>query len=214
MTAALIAHASAHGDNGATTSGVDTSTATFLVAVAAYASIVTGFSFGDNKSNSFTALTEYSGGALGRVRVYYCANATVGSGHTVTLGGTNLFGSVCFAAFSGVKLSSPFDAENGAGSLAVSTQQAGSVSPAEGGELLIAGLAFSPAGTITTDESYTVVEQQDAGDDIGSALAWAIKNESTNPTFTKGGTAGQMIATLAAFKCIAPGANANFLLAM
>jgi len=202
MAWAALTHATAKGDASATTGAIDTTGANFLVAVTAYAGAVTGFSFTDSKSNTWTALTERTAGAAGRERIYYCVPTSVGSGHTFTLSGATLFGSLCVASFSGGKASSPFDAESGAGATPVSTKQPGSITPAQNSELLIAGLAFSPTGTISIDGGYTITDQQDAGDDIGSALAYKIQTykAASNPTLTKGGSAGQMIAALASFK--------------
>ena len=84
MANPLIAHAivgSSTGNN-ATTSAIDTTGATLLVAL-----IVTdtgGGTMSDSKGNTWTALTAHSGGTTVTGQLFYVSNPTVGSGHTFT----------------------------------------------------------------------------------------------------------------------------------
>lgn len=98
------------GVGGCTTSAINTSGASLLVALDC--SYLSGYTFSDSKSNTWTALTEYnSDNATCKIR--YATNPTVGSGHTFQDVGT--FGAVMVLAFASADTSSPYVASSDTG---------------------------------------------------------------------------------------------------
>jgi len=192
--------------NNGTTGAIDTTGADFLVAV-----VSQGFQVDpptDNKSNTWTALTEQTGSSSNHVRIYYAKNATCGTGHTFTTPAGAAFPSLCVVAFFGSDLTSPFDNENGVGesSSPVST---GSITPSQNDELVIAiagGNCTSPA----IDGGFTLQENEDqtGGVNYGSAIAWLIQTTAAaaNPAWT---VASSCNAAIASFKAAAGGGGVN-----
>lgn len=189
----------------ATTGSADTSGATLLVAVVVRESSSGAVTVSDSKGNSWTALTEPSGGASGvRCRIYYCASPTVGSGHTFTAAASGLLGTILVLAFSGTS-GTPFDQENGANSSGnTATFQAGTITPSEDNGVVVAGVAVNNGITTDTiDESYTIQEKQafNPGVAYGGAAAYKIQTTATatNPTWTLSGNRN-VSAVIASFK--------------
>ncbi len=174
----LIANtgASSGDGNSVTTSSIDTSGANFLVVSGGF-STGTSPTISDNKSNSWTTTltSRDSGGPKGQL--YYVANATVGTGHTFTLSQGGSFPSLCVAAFSAVKTSSPFDQETGANSTSATTLQAVAVDPSEDNCLIIYGSAHEDTGTVSIDSGMTITNQRAlaGGAAYGSALAYKVQ---------------------------------------
>lgn len=196
MAWTLVASAIADG----TTSSIDTTGADLLVAVVA--GNVDPLTVSDNKSNTWTGLTQQtqSGSLLGRL--FYVRGGTVGTGHTFDAGAS--FRTVGVLAFSG-SATSPFDQQNGAtGSSALST---GSITPTEDNELVIAGWALgNDANTFSVSGSFTVQVANTAvsGVTYGAALAYLIQTTAAaaNPALTWSG-GGASAAMIASFKMAA-----------
>jgi hypothetical protein len=176
---------------------VDTSGANFLVACVSGLDADRGIS--DSKSNTWVELTPKAGNFSDSVSFFYVANATVGSGHTFTSVGANT--AIAVVAFSGVKVASPFDQENGAVDGA-SPRSTGSVTPSEDNELIIAG-SGSTGTSYFIDNGFTIDEQIDVvgGTNFGVAIANKIQTTATavNPAWTAT-TAGGINAVIATFK--------------
>lgn len=186
----LIAHAGASGSvsTPGATSGKDTTGANLILLLNVSDA---GGTPSDNKSNTYTALTQYGPPYL---RFWYCYNPTVGSGHTFTTGGT--YPAICMAAFYGAA-ASPFDGQNGA--LALSP---GSVTPATAGELFVAGLGQGGSGdspSINSGFAITDAQLAVSGLSYGCALAYRFHDGQTalNPTWTSSAGA---LSNLAAFR--------------
>lgn len=215
MTISLVVHTVAHvaGSTTCTTTGIDTTGANFVACVAV-SQTGTAPAVTDNKSNgTATALTR-NDGSQGRdgINIAYYLAPTVGSGHTFTMtSGSNLFGTLLVAAFSGVKTSAAFDqqlatAAAGAGATTINT---GSITPTENNELIIAGWGIDdPTNTSwTVDSGFTITDTQDVitGATYGGVLAYLVQTAAAavNPKFTRSNaisSARQDTAVIASFK--------------
>ncbi len=83
MSKTLLTSVSVASTNGNTiTSGAITTTGANLIVVNVGSYSVNPATFGDSKSNIWTALTLQSVTSGVQTRLYYCVNPTVGSGHT------------------------------------------------------------------------------------------------------------------------------------
>lgn len=207
MAITLLVHtiAGSTDANSVTTSGIDTTGATLLVAfVSTYEPNAAG-TLSDSKGNTWTPLTAQAEATLVRGRMFYVANPTVGTGHTFTVSGTSDFPSVAAAAFSGVATTSPFDAENGnhiSSGLTIST---GSVTPAQNNELFITGVADGVQATgRTIDNSFTLIDENPgaSGQCFGTGLAYLVQGSGSalNPQWTLAGSTTYAAATLSTFK--------------
>jgi hypothetical protein len=207
MSFALVAHTGSAALGGPTTGAINTTGADLIVIAVSFDGGTTEV-VSDSKSNTWTALTAKADAAANKTRFYYCVSPTVGSGHTFTVarsGGGNNAAAINVAAFSGVKLASPFDQQNGAtedsGAATLST---GSVTPSEANELVVASLGFDAARTIAVNGGFTISDQQNfsGGSNYGNALAYLIQTSiaAANPAFswTTNTTAAAVIATFKA----------------
>lgn len=185
---ALGTHVSASSAVGGniTTGAIDTTGYNFLVAGCAY-QIGQANTLSDSKSNTWTSLTERV--AAPSVRLYYVANATVGSGHTFTCGAAgNSYPGICVSSFANVKTASPADQQNGTTGTANPTIVIPSITPAENNELVIGTAGFdTPLGVPVTFSGMTVIETRDAtGVSYGCSLAYVVQTTAAaiGPTVT------------------------------
>lgn len=140
----------------------------------------------DNKSNTWTALTEYGGNY--KQRIWYCSSPTVGSGHTFSA--SISFGRYSVLAFSGAETTSVFTAENGGtdGGTGVDTIQTGSVTPNGANDLFVAGCYWE--GTTSTNSSvnsgfteYLDTEESIAAMNVAYLIA-SGDSSAKNPVFS------------------------------
>lgn len=190
------------------TDAVNTTGATFLaVVVFIYVGITSGAAtISDSYSNTWTPLTAYGTGDW-RVRMFYVANPAVGTGHTFTCAGTNIYPAICMQAWSGIVTTTPFDLENGAYADYVSTLAAGSITPSQNNELIICGTGFYSSTTISIDSGMTITDYL-TGTPVSNGVGMAWKLQSTavavNPTWTYSYTSAELAkANIASFKAIA-----------
>lgn len=187
---ALISSTSVGGGAGGTTGSIDTTGATFLVAIGVADSGVPSIS--DSKGNTWSHLTTRGGSfpTYHRLRISYVNNPTVGTGHTFTCAGTNA--SACFAAFDSTAIASVFEAENGAQNLGVSSATGGSPgTPANANSLIISGLGVESASvSASVGSSFTLAVSQPhvGGVSYGCFLAYKISSGSEDPAWSLGGT--------------------------
>lgn len=201
MAVALVAHTLTTGSSsGGTSPAVDTTGASLLVfSIAQQGTDVT---VSDSKTNSWTGLTVY--GSTTKCRIFYVASPIVGTGHTFTVSGTSTFSIGFVAAFSGVKLTTPFESQSGA--TGTTTIQAGSVTPAENGALVIAALAggatFSTLSlTIGSGFTRTDAASYITSTNYGGALAYLVQSTAAavNPTWNPASGTPALTATNAVF---------------
>lgn len=134
----------------ATTSGVDTTGATLLVAALSFYNGSATIS--DSYGNAWTPLTKYQIASTfdSSTQMFYVANPVVGAGHTVTVGG--VFPTVRFSAFSGVRLVTPLLTQNGATAhfAAAAFLNTPTVTPSIAGVLAVSSCGSSAAATSPT----------------------------------------------------------------
>lgn len=213
MAIALVTNveASASGSQNVTTGSIDTTGANLIVIAACTYNLGSGPTVTDSKSNTWAPLTKYQLANATTLRLYYCENPTVGSGHTFTVSTSLDYPSVCVAAFSGVKTSSSFDVENGTANASSSTIATGSVTPSEDNELVITGFCFGNTGTASIDNGFTITgqKQYNSSVNMGGALAYKIQTTAAavNPTWTISGSPFQLATGIATFKAAAAAAG-------
>lgn len=172
-------------DKNTTSSGIDTTGANcILVWIPRYSTEPT---FSDNKSNTYTALTNASyGGIDGRFLI--CLDANVGTGHTFTMSG----GGTCSAsviAFSDVHEASAFDQQVSNGAVGASSLSTGSLTPSVNGCVVVAGgNGYATSGFTAIDSGFTLA-QNGAGEYTthqGYGLAYKVQTTAAavNPTWT------------------------------
>lgn len=197
--------------NGVTSSAIDTTGANFLALVLASYATSTEPTVSDSKGNTWTQRTAYTEGLTSRIRIYYCLNATVGTGHTFTASGTASYPAIAVSAHSSIATSSAYDVENGGDFASGTSAAAGSVTPSENGELLIAGwmhAAVGAPGSPSVDSSFTVMGSAGnvSGQSFGVAHAYYYQPTAgaVNPTlsWTTSSNGARAIAT---FKVTAAG---------
>lgn len=178
--------------NGFTSGSLTVTGANFILVALAYLDSGIPATFIDSNLNTYTALTLRSGisPASLRQRLFYCENANVTGGSiTFTVAGVGTYASICAASYSGVKLASSFDAENGAvdasNAFGIAT---GSVTPSVNNELVATGLhEYFYGNSPSIDSSFSkFVEVLDDGNHVTCALADKIQTTATaeNPTWS------------------------------
>lgn len=201
--------ASGLGTNGGTTDAFDSTGANFIVVtLAMWESPAPSIS--DNKGNTYTVLTLTGTGTGASACIAYAKNATVGTGHTVTVSASDIYPGAVVAAFAGVDTTSPFDVQNGASSNYGTTKQPGSVTPTNDNSVVITAERFgdsSPSETI--DSPFTgnaiLLAYGDSGSSQGNLTSYEIQTTATarNPTFS--GVSTSRTAKIAVFKAAAGG---------
>jgi hypothetical protein len=204
MAIANLGSTSVKGTNGGTTSSVDTTGATLLVATLAYYTVI---AISDSKANTWTQLTAHTSGSANSV-IYYCKNPTVGTGHTFTSAVSGNYSVLHVLYFSGTDTSAPFDVQNGAGGVG-SPFQTGSVTPGSANEVIVAhGGMNSSTGPYTIDSGFTAPLQDiyTGGVNFGSLTGYLIQTSAAavNPTFGGGGGSNNA-GNIATFKAGAAG---------
>ncbi len=153
----------------------------------------------DNKGNTWTQIgTRLSQGSGLAQAWWYCQAPTVGSGHTFST--TSGIPNLAVQAWSG-SAATPLDQTNTAtANSSATTIQAGSVTPGESGELVVATVG-ALVGSFSIDSSFTVSDQgTQATFDIGFAYL-APTGSAQNPTWTASGASPYgLVAAIATFK--------------
>lgn len=184
---------------GATAAVNTTGADLIVVSVSEYSG--TGAGLSDSKSNTWTALTQKSGGSGGnsKARIYYCAAPTVGSGHTFTWTGGSLE-SMEVIAVRGAH-ATPFDAEAGT----TNGTQPGSITPSVNGCLVVCELSADTTATVPTINSgFTAIGARGyvVSQYLQSGGAYLIQSTAAaiNPTWSDTGAC-----VIAAFKPVGGG---------
>lgn len=200
---ALVAHTGA--DNfgtTVTTSAINTTGANLIVVAICTVNNLTGATVTDSKSNTWSSsLTAVSGGNL--IQIFYLYSPTVGSGHTFTFttSGGPTTPSIAVAAFSGTL--SPFDQQMGATQTgAISTFQAGSITPTANNELIIAQASNYSTSTVSINDGFTITDSVSPLYNTGNTLAYLVQTTAAaiNPTWTYGTAQTYASAKIASFK--------------
>jgi hypothetical protein len=188
-----------------TTDAIDTTGASLLVVATSSYYLGPGLTVTDSKSNTWTALTEYTSNTEARVKMYYCVSpGSVGSGHTFTFSGSSIYGTLAVLALSGA---GAIDAgEVGASNASSATLQPGTITPSQSGCICITAVAFNTgSATLTIDSPFSKIASgyADYSGSVneGLGLAYDIQTTATarNPTWTAAG-AVDIAATMAVFR--------------
>lgn len=212
MAIAIVAgtSVSANSFTTATTSAVDTTGCTLLIAVISCFSTGGAAVFSDSKSNTWTKLTLRDSGNTTNL-IAYAQNPTVGSGHTFSGTSGTFFGSICVSGFSGTATTSVFDQQNGATTAGATTLATGSVTPSANNELIIASAGSASVGQpYTIGSGFTIAVQDPGGSSYPSGLAYLIQTSASaiNPTWTFNASA-EAEACIATFKAPAAAAGVS-----
>lgn len=204
MAVALVASTKKNGTgNSVTSNAIDTTGATLLIVATNSSGSAAIPVISDNKGNTWNTLTTYS-----RTVISYAVNPTVGTGHTFTGTRTSSFPSIVVGAFSGAKLSSPFDQQNGATTASATSLSTGSITPTENDELLVFALGRNASSAVSVNVGSILEDQANApGTAYGIAIGYEIQTTATarNPQFSWSGATGAG-AAIASFKA-EPGAG-------
>lgn len=195
----LVASASAAG----TTSGINTTGATLLVAVAGAEAFGSETGVSDSRGNTWTALTRAGSGDLG-ARIWYCVNPSVGSGHTFSASAS--YRAIAVTAWSG-NAASPFDVEI-AGARGSSPVSAGNITPSENGALIIAAIGLGGTTSSTSVGSgFTTGPKIEglSGTRYGAAIGYLEQATAAtvNPAWTYTGGSNNGAPAAAVFKAAA-----------
>lgn len=179
------------GQNGGSTSAIDTTGANLIVLTVPYYPLLGGTpTVSDSKGNSWTALTLQAN--QGAVRLYYCVSPIVGSGHTFTATGTDIYATIDVLAFSGAS-ASPYDQESGS-----AFDSPGSITPPQDGCLLVTA-SSNNGGTTSVDSGFTgFTHDFTPGSHMGGGIAYLIQSAAAavNPTWT----GSNAVCVMASFK--------------
>ena len=195
---------SSDGGNTATTAGVDTTGASLLVAQISDFAGATASAISDSKSNTWTPLTAVTAGSVSRSHLFYCANPTVGSGHTFTATGSSSFPSIQVQAWSPVQV---FDQLVTNGQAGLPTEnQVGSLTPPVHNCVFVSGLSFDDvevSANLTIDSGFTRSSFSNftSGQSLGGAMAYFEQGTAAakNPLWNYA-TALNTAASMATFK--------------
>lgn len=200
----------------ATTSGIDTTGATLLVAaVNEYFADPTLANMSDSNGNTWHHLTMLDDSATSGMEfvIWYAYDhggsaLSVGSGHTFSYAGTSYAG-LTVMAYSGTQTSSdPFDQQNKAGTAAGFTAQPGSITPTVDNELVVTYVQ----GLIAADETYSINSSYNKRQELfyngnanmGGADIVQTTAGATNPTWTSDNSP-RHLALIASFKAATGG---------
>lgn len=209
MAVAYIASASTN--TGLTTSGINTTGASLLVAlVADFGRNATTDAVTDSNGNTWQAYSNYAISNTD-VAIWYSYNKAgaalvVGASHTATLASGAGFPYFGFAAFSGTATgaSSPSDTQNGNGVSATSITL-NSVTPSASGELFFTGISLVAGSVSSIDSSFTSISPIARASNMGGGMAYKVGTASAEtPTWiiTSG---NNLAAAIACFKIAASG---------
>lgn len=206
MAYALVAQVKANGNDTFATGSIDTTGANLLVATFADT-----FAEGsppaltDSKSNTW--VSGIRSGPFGQcTSVYYAWNPIVGTGHTFTLTGTDMFGSLQVEAFSGSDTTAnPLDDTSADLAFGSTTVSPGSVLPTTDGQLVVTHITYDVQGSVPTINGGFVTpgygDLGSGGAYLGSATSYLIQTTAAaaNPTWTTPGN-NNLYCTIATFK--------------
>src|SRR5215831_13045686 len=160
MAITLVAHAGAGAVSNATTSAIDTTGATLLVAWINSDNSTT-ITPQDSQANTWTPIDVRIVNTPVTVGFYYCASPSTNASHTFTAVGTNNFAALTLQAFAGVD-PTPLDQTSHGTNGFAGTVQPGSITPSVSGCVVVSGAATIGQGDTTTitsvDSGFTITD--------------------------------------------------------
>ena len=187
-----------------TTTGINTSTANFLIAYVAY-NAGDAPTISDLAVNTWTKLSSFNSTGVSIDTYYVNPSAFVtNASDTFTISAAGAFGAVAVAAFSGV-VSSPFDKQDGATGTSASPQAATGFTPTLNNSLVMAGVTFDPGVTLSSiNGGFTILQNipSSAGINFGIGLSYLIQTTATaaQPTWTLSAGGANWATELSSFK--------------
>jgi hypothetical protein len=193
------------GTGGGASGAINTTGAGLLILVSHYYFPATGFSVSDSKGgNTWTRLTSNAGTVTG-CDIWYCVPTNVGTGHTASITGSNMYAAITFAAFAN-GAASPLDQQSGVSGGPSTTVTSSSITPLFSNELVIAAVSASVSGTTISSPTggFTLVAPTvppASGSNMGGGVAYLIQTTAAAaaPQWTLSG-ASEWSATMASFK--------------
>jgi hypothetical protein len=166
-------------------------------------------------TNTWSDLTGQSVSGQAKAQLHYTANPATSASHTFTATLTGASTSLMVMGFSGSKLSSPFDQQNGANatSMPLST---GSITPGQDGELIVSAIYNGRTGgfasSTDTGVAFTQISQlsQVGGVSYGSMMAYGVQGTAAaaSASWDSSGGSSNIAAVIASFKPAAALPNA------
>lgn len=204
MTIALVTHAFVSDlTNGGSTPAANTTGATFLV-LSVSGGAIGGITPTDTYGNTWVPLTSYFSTNL---QIWYVPNATVGTGHTVTVSHGGIYAALDLSAWSGITAVHPLATGSDVGTnsagptLGVTTQ-----APNQAGALVITAFMNNTSGTTTAAVSsgFTILDAQGGQSGYGGGSAYQIQTAAaaTNPIWTVGASSSGMGVAAAVFLAV------------
>lgn len=211
----VVTQAFQFGGSGGTSTGINTTGADLIVVALEYRK-ASGSNLSDSKGNVWTALTDYQeASSNSAVRMYYCSNPTVGSGHTFTT--TSTFSGIGVVAVSGSRTAtSPFDQQNGStGGTSSNPQGPGSITPSVNGCLVVTGFYQATTGSAPSLPSgYNLVGTWPTATAFLGGVAYVIQTTATatNPGWGPGNVGATYATNVASFMppAVAPTTDGKF----
>jgi len=204
-TISLVAHTSASSPdhNNVTSGSIDTSGASLLVVAVSLQGLGTG-TLTDSKSNTWVALTERES-SLSIIKLYYCKNPTVGSGHTFTFSTTARYPAICIQAWNSTDTTANADGDVGAFGTGT-TIQPGSLTPSQDNSVVVTAVTGEQSVPASINSGFTISDQQIFATGAAFQVAMAYKLQgaaaAVNPTWDLSTTdfGGALAATMTSFK--------------
>lgn len=179
------------------TDPIDTTGANLIVVGISTLFAATGMS--DSKGNTWTQLTPQAGGSAW-VTQFYCANPTVGSGHTFT--SPDPLSVIGVVAVSGAN-ASPFDQESGSATGSATSIQPGSLTPGTNGSLICTAVNDGFTTGLSLDSGFTYLTGlYTRSGNYGGGFGYLIQNPAApiNPTWAWTSGASGAATSMAVFK--------------
>lgn len=198
MAIALVSsRAAVFGSTGGTTSSIDTTGANFIVIGLWRHTAFWSLTLSDNKSNTWTQLTEQTNVNQGCV-LFYSVNPTVWTWHTFTTGAW--FVGVGVWAFSGVATSSPFDLQNGFARNSSGNIQPWSITPTVNDCLVVTALGSFNGAQPSMPTGYTQIAANTTGTAEAGGMGYKIQTTASTENPTWNGTGTSLAVVIADFK--------------
>ena len=207
----LVAHVAAASTtgNGMTSAPVNSTGATFMVAVVADFASVGASTFIDNMGNNWVPLQSRVNGVNTRITIWIAPGTNVGPGHTFTVPSSGTAPSFCVECWAGVLLANNLDQvdSTSSASVGVTSLPTGGVTPQFNSELLIAGLANGTAvsgWSVDTGFALGDTNVLVSAHCFGSAIAWLLQSTqaTVNPVWTWTTSDPYVCAAIATFQIV------------
>lgn len=196
---------------GALAGSINTTGANFLIAGIGYYGPGGSPGISDSKGNTWVGLTAHLATGVGH-RFFYVKNATVGTSHSFTLSGGEIYPGAVIHAFANV-LDAVAEAENGASATAGGTSLAtGSVTPTLNGSLVLAGFGGSigTGNTPGVTGGLTQTTWTQGANNFCSSTGYLVQGTAAaiNPTWSWGSSSPHGVGvSIAVFKPVAAPAS-------